>query len=261
MSLAVRRLSIGRILSRGAATVAAAPGTTIGIAFLFGALPSALFSYGLTAAGGAVRQLPPGAATGLSLLGALVGITLSMLVQGALVRATTAHAQGRRVSFGECAATGLRAVLPLAVLSIVVGFGFAVGLLLFVVPGIILYVTWSVAAPALVSERRSILGALARSRALTRGARWNIFALFFVMFVIYWLLSAVVGVVGVLGFGTRTLINAASLGPAALPAIALGTAVQTVVAAFWGTIQTALYVELRDLQDGPPTDVLAGIFA
>ena len=81
------------------------------------------------------------------------------------------------------------------------------------------------------------------------------------MFVIYWLLSAVVGVVSVLGFGTRTLINAASLGPAALPAIALGTAVQTVVAAFWGTFQTALYVELRDLQDGPPTDVLAGIFA
>ena len=165
MDLAVRRLSIGRILSRGAATIATAPGTTIGAAFLFGALPSAVFSYGLTAAGGAVRQLAPGAATGLSLLGALIGITLSMLVQGALVRATTAHAQGRRASFGECAATGLRAVLPLFVLSIVVGFGFAVGLLLFVVPGIILYVTWSWRRPRWSA---SVAASWARLRAAVR---------------------------------------------------------------------------------------------
>ena len=45
-------------------------------------------------------------------------------------------------------------IIPLIGLSILVAIGVVLGFVFLIVPGVILYLTWSVAAPALVEERR-----------------------------------------------------------------------------------------------------------
>jgi uncharacterized membrane protein len=89
---------------------------------------------------------------------------------------------------------GLVVVLPLIGLGILHSLAVAVGFMLLIVPGVMLYMMWSVAAPALVAERNSVFAAFGRSRFLTRGARWKIFALQLVIIVIYGMVSSSLGV-------------------------------------------------------------------
>src|SRR3546814_7670999 len=96
------------------------------------------------------------------------------LVQGALVRATIAHTEGRRASFGESAAAWLVVALPLSGLSILAAIGIWLGLILLIVPGIMLFCMWAVVAPALVEERTGVFGVFGRSRELTKIGRAHV---------------------------------------------------------------------------------------
>jgi hypothetical protein len=82
----------------------------------------------------------------------------------------------------------LRAVTPvlgqLILVGIVVGIAVVVGLIVFIVPGLILLTIWSVFAPVIVLERPPGLAALSRSRELVRGNGWQVFAVILVLFVL-----------------------------------------------------------------------------
>jgi hypothetical protein len=248
-----RQMQIGRVFARAFGTIGANPLSVFGIAFLFGALPGALVSLATQA------LTATGFTLGFALAGivaALASITFSMMTQGALVRITVAHAQEGRATPGEALWAGLRVVVPLFFLGLLLTLGVAFGFLLLVVPAVILYVMWSVAAPALVEERCGVFAAFGRSRALTKGARWKIFALELVVLIFYWLIAAVIGV------GAIFAGHLFNQGVVILPwSIALGALSTTLTAAVWGTIQTSLYVELRYWKDGPVRERLADIFA
>src|SRR5205823_4376706 len=141
------------------------------------------------------------ASIGISLLALILSITFAMLTQGALVRATIAHSEGRKAGFAESAQAGLAVVVPLLLLSIGSALGIGIGMIFLLVPGIILYVMWSVAAPALVEENLGIFEAFGRSNDLTRGARWKIFGLELVALVGYWMFSAAVSAIAITMFG------------------------------------------------------------
>jgi hypothetical protein len=198
-------------------------------------------------------------------------ILLSMITQGALVRATVAHSQGRKASFAESAMAGLTVVVPLFLLALLSVLGFALGLVLLVVPGIILYVMWSVAAPALVEERLWPISAFRRSHYLTRGARWKIFALMLLLVVIYWLFTTVTQILSMMWFAPPSMevdsLGAPGMDPMrdAMSNLIVGVLMVSVVSgtitsAVWGVIMSSLYVELRDWKDGPQTEQLADIF-
>src|SRR3546814_14014813 len=74
----------------------------------------------------------------------MVSMVFYELVQGGLDRATIAHTEGRRASFGESAAAGLAVALPLIGLSILAAIGIWLGLILLIVPGIMLFCMWAV---------------------------------------------------------------------------------------------------------------------
>jgi hypothetical protein len=146
-------------------------------------------------------------------------------------------------------------------MAILSGLGILAGLILLIVPGVILYVMWSVAAPALVEERLGPVEALGRSRELTRGARWKVFGLLLVVTVISWIFSAIIGLVSVMWYGgPADFASAAAGGGLPLAYYAINAVFQTLSLAIWGVIQTSLYVELRDWKDGPATAKLADIF-
>ncbi|WP_052215600.1 hypothetical protein [Sphingomonas sp. ERG5] len=256
-------VSVGRIMNRSFAAIGANPLVMLSIAFLFGALPSVIIAYFNQRLQISLVGQPNGVRDSaiLTMGSAIIGLVLSMIVQGALVRATMAHSEGRRASFGESVVAGLRVVLPLIGLSLIVGFSIGFGLLLLIVPGVILYLIWSVAAPVLVEERSGVFGALGRSRSLTKGARWKIFGLELIILLFYWLTSALLGfAIGITNGGLQAMAQMTQTG---LPITWLiGNAViATLINTFWSTAQTSLYVELRDWKDGPRGRQLEEVFA
>lgn len=255
-----RGLSVGRVFSRGFGTITANPLPTLGLAFLFGAVPNILFAHFARLAGQtAVTELGPFAGAGIMVFSLVVSVVLAVVTQGALVRATVAHSEGRKSSFAESAMAGLRVAFPLVLLAIVSSIGIALGFLLLLVPGVILYVIWSVAAPALVEERIGPLEALGRSRYLTSGARWTIFGVGLVLIVLSWMLTGIMAVIISAVSGAETFAEPDYL---SMPfsGLVAGALFQTLTSALWGVILSSLYVELRNWRDGPTVDSLAEVF-
>ncbi|HYI39046.1 MAG TPA: hypothetical protein VE053_01880 [Allosphingosinicella sp.] len=256
-----RTVSIGRIFSRAFGTLASNPVATLGIAFLFGALPSFLLIYLMASVGvQAVEYLGTAATIGVAIFSAVTAILLSMITQGALVRATVAFSEGRKASLGESAMAGLSVALPLFLLGILSALGVGLGLVLLLVPGVILYVMWSVAAPALVEERLGPIEAFGRSRYLTSGARWKIFGLILVILVVYLMFSAVVEVLSAMTYGGNADLSSNFMTGVPLGYLATTVISGTISSAVWGVVLTSLYVELREWKDGPRTEALADIF-
>lgn len=254
-------LSIGRVFSRTAGVITDNPLTVFGIAFVFGAVPSVFINWLETGLRGTLTdEYSRLGYTAITLGSMIVGMILSALIQGALVRATLAHADGQRASFAESASTGLAAALPLVGLAILMGMAVGVGFVLLVVPGVILYVMWAVASPVLVAERTGVFGAFGRSRELTEGARWKVFGVELVVLLAWWIISGVIGGLMFAMIGINGLQQMAQHG---LPiGWLIGTVIlSTLVNALWSTVQTALYVELRTWKGGHSDEALQEIFA
>jgi len=253
-------MSIGRVFSRAFGTIGAQPALMFGIAFLFGALPGLVVTLAVEST--RISQTAPFSVTniGLALGVGLLAIACTILAQGALVRVTVAHSDGEPVAFGESALAGLRKIVPLFFLAVIMVIGVGFATLLLIVPGIILYIIWSVAGPILVAENTGIFGALRRSAQLTKGARWNVFAIQLVMLLIYYAVAAVAGIVLVLAFGGVQTLAAARLEGTSIVFTLLSGTFNTVSITLAAAIQTALYVELRNWKDGPASAALGDIF-
>jgi hypothetical protein len=253
-------VSIGRVFSRTGSVLAANPATMFGIAFVFGAIPAIVISWFQSSlrAGILDRYEQTGVVT-VAIIGGLFSFVFYALVQGALVRATMAHTEGRRASFGESAAAGLAVAVPLIAVSVLAGLGIWIGLMFLLVPGIILFCMWAVVAPALVEEHTGVFGAFGRSRELTKGARWKVFGLEAIVVIAYWIIS---GLFAGLLFNTQDM-DALAQGQETLSIgwIVSSALLNTIVYTVWGTIQTSLYVELRTWKEGPSGKALEDIFA
>jgi len=255
-----RGFSVGWVFSHTFGTLASNPVATLGIAFLFAALPTTAVSYlQRYLQPELIREIGMAGIVALGLFSFLLFILFSVITQGALVRATVARSEGRKAGFVESATAGLRVAIPLVLLGLLSSLGIAFGFLLLAVPGLILLVMWSVASPALVEERLGPIEALRRSAALTSGARWKIFGLMLIVFVVYMLLAGAIGLAIGLTYGSQGMIN----DPVNYPIGFLLTNIlmQTLFSAFWGVLLSALFVQLRRWKDGLPAEALADIFA
>ena len=246
-------ISVARVFALAVATIRENPVLTLGITFLFGTLPQLLINYGE----GWLREARS-ASTSLAILAGIFGfaalsIAVPVITQAILTRITISQSQGRKASLGESVAAAFNVALPLFGLAIVAGFGVMLGLVVLIVPGLILYVTWAVAAPALVEERQGVSAALSRSAELTDGSRWRVFGI-----------SAVLCVTGILAtLGVETIFSSPEgtdwiTDPVYILASGVAT---TLTSVLWGTVQTAMYVELRAAKDGPSSSRLEEVFS
>jgi hypothetical protein len=249
-------VSLGRIFSRAFGVMGHNPLVVFGIAFLFGALPKLLLLQLLNM----TMPRPSGAnymgsVFVVGIVGGVVGLALSALVQGSLVKATLAEEEGSKASFAECVKIGLRHALPLIAVGLLTGAGVILGMLLLVVPGFILMLMWAVAAPVVVAENAGVIGALSRSRELTKGARWNILGLFLVLAVITLAISGLNQFI--LASFVRSLTQTSFFTISSISTIIIGMFTSAISATF----QTSLFVDLRSWKGGHPTQTLDAIFA
>lgn len=105
----------------------------------------------------------------------LVTALLLTVTTGLMAAVMGRAALGREVTFGIAWAEVQPRLLPL----FGVAFGYAlvstIGALLCIIPGVVVWVFWALAAPALVLERGTFRQALSRSVKLVSGAFWRVF--------------------------------------------------------------------------------------
>jgi len=152
-----------------------------------------------------VLLLIPGATIAIAIL----FWVLSVLYQGMVVQLVNDLQSGRRGhSVVELLGSVEPVLLALLAVSVLFGFGVAIGFVLFVIPGLILLVMWSVVAPVTVLERPGVFAAFGRSRELVRGNGWAVFGVIVLVGVTVIAVSVAVGLASTaLGSFGRALLQ------------------------------------------------------
>ena len=239
---------MGRVLSRAFGAIGRNFALFLGLAVIFSGIPQLIGGLWRVGVQDPAHQF--GAPSIVAVVaGTLLGMIGGAILQVALTRATVADLVGEKPGFAACLRAGLALILPMIGLTILAALGVGLAFLLLIVPGIMLWVAWSVAVPAYVQERIGITDSLGRSRALTKGARWKIFGLF----LIYWI------VISLLGVPLGILIAALHLPP--YLAVVFTAILNIIGSMVIVTVQATIYVELRDVKEGVSPKELEAIFA
>jgi hypothetical protein len=248
-------LDIGRVIQETFAVLGRNFAPFAVLAVLLAGLPQALVSvFGGSRAETITSALSFRTQVTTGFWGGLVIWITSIILQATLIYGAVSYMNERRVSVVDSLRVGLNAFLPLILIAILTIVAFICGLFLFVVPGIMLAVAWCVIVPVYVVERPPLFDSFGRAAALTRGNRWQIFALFILIIIATVLIEIVFGIVGAitgfftlggLPFITRWIV---------LP---LAGALSALVS---GTGLAVLYVELRRVREGVGPQGLAAIF-
>ena len=99
-------------------------------------------------------------------------------------------------------------------LSLLVGLAGGAACLAFIVPGVLLFIMWSLSVPAKVLEHKGVLDSMSRSMELTKGSRGRIFVIGLLIFVlsigVSWLLQWPILIAA--GFSIRSGIQRMAIG-------------------------------------------------
>ncbi len=149
------------------------------------------------------------ASTGLALVAGAIGLVLSTLYAGMVVRLVDDVRDGRLdQSPGELARSVGQVLLVLIAVSLLAGVGIAIGLVLLIVPGLFLATIWAVVAPVTVLERPGVLAAFGRSHELVRGNGWQVFGVIVLFILIFIAIGIVLGIIGaILGDVGQIVMN------------------------------------------------------
>ena len=238
-----RRFDLGRVIERTFGAIGANGLPLLLMSIVFVGLPQAALAWGQSEfLIGGPDMVTAGVL--ISLIGFVVSIVCSVIMQGVVTHAVVADLQGRKASLSESLGVALRSFWVLLAVGIVAGLAMTLGLILLVVPGILIFLIWMVAGPVVVAEGAGVGRALQRSRDLTRNHRWWLLLLAFVYLVISWIIGIMVGMVGVamVGFQPDSALNIVSL--------VFGPLIQAISTLLWAAIIAATYVELRAVKEG-----------
>lgn len=115
---------------------------------------------------------------------AFVGLVMASASQAAAVIAVSELHLDRPASVMDSFARVKGHLFGVILISIIVGLGMGAGLIAFLVPGILLWIIWSLAVPAKVLENKGALSALSRSVDLVKGDWGRIFVIGLLVFVL-----------------------------------------------------------------------------
>jgi uncharacterized membrane protein len=185
----------------------------------------------------------------------IVSMILYFVGQAVILYGAFQAMRGRKVMIGDAIGRAFSRFFSLLGISILVGFGVAIGFMLLIVPGIILALRWAVAVPACVVENKGPLESMRRSAELTKGHRWKIFGI--------WVLIAIVAIVVLIIASTL-----AGLGVVAAPqglgrvviAAVISLILTAIVTAYSYVLNTMIYHDLRTVKEGVGTEEIAAVF-
>jgi hypothetical protein len=184
---------------------------------------------------------------------ALLGFFVQQpLLRGATARAVAEIYMGSTPTPGGSLRAGLRKLAPLALVVLVASSLEILGLLALVVPGIILIVRYSFAAPAVVVEDHRAIAALSRSWRLTRGVAFRVFGTTLLAAVLAGIVSLILVVPGTVLYATGALGTQSWILQATFTALA-----GTITAPFTTIVVVLLYFDARIRKEGLDLAVMA----
>jgi len=245
------QFDLGRVMERTFTIIGKNAAVFFGASALLVGVPSALSAYGQTNA----MTSEAGMAFVFIAIGTVLYLVGLYVLQGMVVKAAVNSFNGQTTSFGDAFNVGIQKFFPLLGLGIVAGVGMGLGYILLIVPGVILTVMWSVAAPAVVAEKRGVFDSLQRSRDLTRGYRWHVFGLLVIYLILSWIVGIAVGGLSV-AFGGGFLDGAPNIWVAMIS----GPVVNILSGVVASAGVAALYYELRTAKEGVGSEDLAAVF-
>jgi hypothetical protein len=139
---------------------------------------------------------------------ALLATLLTTVVNGLLAAVMGRAALGRDATFAMAWAEVRPRLLPLLGVGLVYSVVTTIGVMLCIIPGVVAYVFWALASPALVLERGTFRQAFSRSVKLVKGAFWRVFGILLLAGIIEYLFSNIIQLPFSLGSGTfQQLLN------------------------------------------------------
>lgn len=172
-----------------------------------------------------------------------VATAIAQIVAGAAGILIAAEAYADRSSdWRRSAAAGLRRAVPIIAALIVVGVTVGIGIVLLVVPGVFLVVSFAVVLPALMIERVGPIASLRRSWNLVSGERWRLFGVGLVLIILVTIVMVIIGII--VGLILSRLIDGGDAGYSTqqLVSVLLGAPVSA-------SIGAVLYLDLRVRKD------------
>ena len=249
-------LDIGRVVQRTFQVLGRNIVPFLGLAVVLVGLPSVVIGLFNVAPAATVSPLSIENVLG-GFASLIVKLLLSVFLQACIVVASVAELRGQRLSMIDTLKQTAAFILPASAITILASLGIGFAMLLLVVPGMILATMWAVVIPAEVIEKTGISGAFRRSRDLTRGNRWRIFALYMVFGIVAIVLDW--SLLRMLGF---SLTPAAGANAAlSIPALVMSGAIGVVTSLVGSIGAASIYFELRAVGEGVDIDDLASIFA
>ncbi len=240
------KIDIGRVLTNTFGVISRNPVVFLGLSLLIVGLPNAAMQ---------LIQGSPDAIAGAfasptviitSIVGFFVFLFLSVVLQATLIVATLNDLGSKEINLGACISEAIRKFLPLFGLGLLFGLGIALGFMLLIVPGVILYLMWIVAAPVMMAEDKGIIESFKRSAELTSGSKGMIFLLMIIFVVV----AAVIGGIG----GALSFFSVTA-------SVIIATIVNTITGALQGAGIASIYVDLRTAKEGTDSSTLADVFA
>jgi len=215
-------------------------------AFL-GWIVTALFlGFGFASGSGEVAPADPGNFIFGVVASTVISLVIYGLVTALLIQLAYDAKLGRSNTIGAYFSGAMPAILPIALLSIVVGILAMVGAIALIIGALWVYAVFYVMAPVAVIEKGGF-GSMGRSSALTKEYRWPIVGLIIILAVLSFLLQLVggflVGIIGspVVGGIVLALFNGLAYG-------------------FGGIVIALVYARLREIKEGVDVDQIVAVF-
>lgn len=209
-------------------------------------IPLYIVAYGAgyaAASSGAASQVMIYVVMGIS---AIVGAIAGLLGQSAGIVAVVDHLSNRPFALGTALSIVMRRLPAILGVTLLTTLAMLLGIVLLVIPGFIVMTIFYVAVPACVVERVGATQSLGRSRFLTKGQRWRIFAIVLLVLLASAALSYVVRLVA---------------GPfGMIPRLVIDLLWRSVSMAFGAVLSAVVYYRLRMLKEGVDIAAIANVF-
>jgi len=187
-----------------------------------------------------------------SILVSFIALLCGNIATGAIVYGVLMQLRGEPASIGRCIAVGLGRMFPILGVAIASGLAVGLGVLLLIIPGLIVLTMLYVAVPVAVVERPGVFASLNRSGDLTKGNRWNVFA--------------VVVVQGIITLGLSYVLNKTVFAdPTSLGELRtymmVSQTVTTVLASLSAVFAAVCYHDLKLTKEGATIEELVSVFS
>jgi hypothetical protein len=186
-------------------------------------------------------------------------VVLNVLASAAITYGVVMELQGQHASVGACFATGMARFFPVLLVAILQTICIVLGLIALIVPGIIVMCMLYVAPVSSVLERPGVIGALRRSRELTRGHKMEIFGLVLLLGGINAALGELV-VQLVVGSGSADSAVAEFSGSARTRFMYVSLALNVITGSLAAVMSAVSYYFLRAEKEGTSAEELARVF-